>query len=109
MQALVFIDWGLINYWLAQKLIGNILEFCYTGRFNKLHQNACLETWQITNKNDYGQYVALTAPNQTKFVFQSFTSDEHDCTAVHSNIFEPNTIFLQDTAYLEQTSQKIRK
>lgn len=25
-----------------------------------LHQNACLETWQITNKNDYGQYVALS-------------------------------------------------
>lgn len=47
-------------------------------------------------------------PNQTKFVFQSFTSDEHDCTAVHSNIFEPNTISLQDTAYLEQTSQKMR-
>lgn len=44
--------------------------------------------------------------NQTEFAFQSFTSDEHDCTAVHSNIFQPNAISLQDTAYLEKTSQK---
>lgn len=49
-----------------------------------------------------------SAPNQTKFVFQSFTSDEHDCTAVHSNTFKPHTISLQDTAYLEQTSQKMK-
>lgn len=48
-----------------------------------------------------------SAPNQTKFFFQSLTSDEHDCTAVHSNTFEPHSISLKDTAYLEQTSQKM--